>query len=88
MERKRQAAAQLALERGLHRDNIKVESGPGARAEMVEVDDIPTPERAEVAEIFQPTEPADELPRQGPASESTATDSSPGNFVPARLPYF
>lgn len=88
VERKRQAAAQLALERGLHRDNIKVESGPGARAEMVEVDDIPTPERAEVAEIFQLTEAADELSRQGPASENTATNTPPDNFVPARLPYF
>ena len=87
VERKRQAAAQLALERGLHRDNVKVESGPGARAEMVEVDDMSTPERAEVAEIAQLTEPP-ELLRQNLAPENTATDTPRDDFVPARLPYF
>ncbi|KAK6833234.1 hypothetical protein PG987_007928 [Apiospora arundinis] len=46
IERKRQAAAQLALERGLHRDNVQVESVPEAKAEMVEVDDMYAPEQA------------------------------------------
>ncbi len=46
VERKRKAAAQLALQRGLSKDNLAAESVHEVKAEMVEVgsvDEIPEP---------------------------------------------
>jgi hypothetical protein len=97
VNRKRQAAAHLALERGLHRGNVEVESLPETREEMVQVEDIPVSQRTELAEtgfddIPDPTSPR--LPGQNTveaqASASTFAVSEPAgdDFVPARLPYF
>ncbi|KAK8040813.1 hypothetical protein PG994_013820 [Apiospora phragmitis] len=86
VERKRQAAAQLALERGLHRDNMQVESVPEAKAEMVQVDEVYAPaQTAEVLTVGSPPSKPDSMQTQ-----QTPQDPSPPSdeFVPARLPYF
>ncbi|KAK8035638.1 hypothetical protein PG993_010633 [Apiospora rasikravindrae] len=83
VERKRQAAAQLALERGLYRDNMQVGSVPEAKAEVVEVD-----------EVYSPGQTAEVLTVGSPPSDSTQAQQRPqsprprDDFVPARLPYF
>lgn len=90
VERKRQAAAQLALERGLHRDNVQVESVPEAKAEMVEVDEVYAPEQAaEVLTVESSPPPPSPDPRQTQPRPRSPSPSQPGDdFVPARLPYF
>ncbi|KAK8004161.1 hypothetical protein PG990_001970 [Apiospora arundinis] len=90
IERKRQAAAQLALERGLHRDNVQVESVPEAKAEMVEVDDMYAPEQAaEVLTVEYSPPPSPELRQTQPRPQSPTPPPPPSDdFVPARLPYF
>ncbi|KAK7966349.1 uncharacterized protein PG986_000626 [Apiospora aurea] len=89
VERKRQAAAQLALERGLHRDNMQVESVPEAKAEMVEVDEVYAPgQTAEVLTVGSPPSISDSMQtQQRPQSPPPPTPPS-DDFVPARLPYF
>jgi hypothetical protein len=102
VERKRQAAAQLALERGLQRDHIEVESVSEAKAEMVQVNDVPTPEQAELADADDsssiessgaadsPSHPPGPraIESQASASKPVEADPAGGHFVPARLPYF
>ncbi|KAI0122912.1 hypothetical protein BJ170DRAFT_642609 [Xylariales sp. AK1849] len=102
VERKRQAAAQIALERGLQRDDIEVESVPEAKAEIVQVEEILTPEEVELdvaAESDIPAAPTSspspsppdtiaEETRAPLAQESTSSESPVDEFVPARLPSF
>ncbi|KAH7033390.1 uncharacterized protein B0I36DRAFT_362064 [Microdochium trichocladiopsis] len=57
IEQKRHAAAQLALRRGLSREDLTIESVPEARTEMVKVGEIPAPERAVVETIGRSTSP-------------------------------
>lgn len=102
IRRKRQAAAQLALERGLHQDQIEVGSVPESKAEMVRVDKVASPEQAEFVDVGDdveiPFSAADRPHSPGPnTSEGQTSASQAGSsaapaeaedFVPARLPYF
>lgn len=101
VEKKRQAAAELALRRGLSRENLKIESVPEAKSEVVlRVEKAPVPE--EVI-LDQATDDEDDEDEPGAAEEShpapipapmpTPTAIAPAkppqdDFVPARLPYF
>ncbi|KAH9883483.1 hypothetical protein F4778DRAFT_659839 [Xylariomycetidae sp. FL2044] len=93
IEKKRHAAADLALRRGLSRENLQIASVPEAKSEMVEVDAVPLPEQAIMDETTDDEETErrrgstqpDEL-REPPASRST--NQAEEEFVPARLPYF
>ena len=51
VEKKRQAAANLALRRGLSRENLQIESVRGAKTEMFQVEDVPAPISAVVDEV-------------------------------------
>ncbi|KAI1852393.1 hypothetical protein JX265_003840 [Neoarthrinium moseri] len=91
VEKKRQAAAQLALQRGLHRDHVEVESVAEAKPEMVEVEEIPMPEEAELADTESlAAAPTPTAAEEGQTSAPSAGSSDPSgdSFVPARLPYF
>lgn len=99
VERKRQAAAQLATERGLHLENAQVEPKPEVKAaEMVQVDEVTVSEQgqAEVANrtvgdratAGSPPPGPNMTDGQTPAPPDTSSDGSGGGFVPARLPYF
>ncbi|RYP05189.1 hypothetical protein DL764_003969 [Monosporascus ibericus] len=94
LEKKRQAAADLALRRGLSRENLQIASVPEAKTEMVRVEDVHTPESAVIEEVTaddgdveSASEPTlTELhPPETPAAPNKPPDSE---FVPARLPYF
>ncbi|KAI1496770.1 hypothetical protein F5X99DRAFT_399137 [Biscogniauxia marginata] len=93
IEKKRQAAAELALRRGLSRENLAIESVPEAKSEIVEVDVVPVPEHAILDEVTDDEETEDEIgstqnePRPSSAT-STSKDPPDDHFVPARLPYF
>ncbi|KAH8664266.1 hypothetical protein BX600DRAFT_464121 [Xylariales sp. PMI_506] len=96
ISRKREAAAQLALERGLHRQNLEIDSVPEVKAEMVQVslEDRPAPEQAEILRTSADAA-AEPGPNESPTGqrETSATgvpeSDGPGSaFVPARLPYF
>ncbi|KAI1806411.1 hypothetical protein F4811DRAFT_147460 [Daldinia bambusicola] len=89
IEKKRQVAADLALRRGLSRENLQIESVPEAKSEIVEVEHVLVPHEA----VFdkEPDNEQDEMGSQSAEEESQqpqAPDSSEEGFVPARLPYF
>ncbi|KAK7995953.1 hypothetical protein PG991_015420 [Apiospora marii] len=85
--RKREAAARLALRRGLSRENMQVESVAEAKAEIVQVDQVYAPaQAAEVMMAGSPPEPDSRQLQQKPRSPSPPPPSD--DFVPARLPYF
>jgi hypothetical protein len=90
VERKRQAAAQLALERGLHRESIEFGFVTEAKAELVKVEDIPDPEQAELDHAENRTLPPDMAAErtQDSGSPSPKPEPTSDEFVPARLPYF
>jgi hypothetical protein len=97
IRRKRQAAVQLALERGLQQEHVEVGSVPKSKAEMVQVEDIASPKQAEFADVRMPLDAADEpqiaVPNmaeaQASATQADSSSSAPAeDFVPARLPYF
>ncbi|KXJ93238.1 hypothetical protein Micbo1qcDRAFT_161202 [Microdochium bolleyi] len=58
LEQKRHAAAQLALRRGLSREDLTIASVPEERAEIVKVEDVPVPERAVVETISRSRSPS------------------------------
>ncbi|KAI2470843.1 hypothetical protein F4781DRAFT_159644 [Annulohypoxylon bovei var. microspora] len=101
LEKKRHAAADLALRRGLSRENLQIESVREVKSEMIRVEKVPVPEEVvldedtddEQAEVG--TRSVAEERRQSPASAPALLPTSPkptdipqGDFVPARLPYF
>ncbi|KAI0118566.1 hypothetical protein F4776DRAFT_259587 [Hypoxylon sp. NC0597] len=100
LEKKRQAAAELALRRGLSRENLKIESVPEAKSEILRVEKVPVPEEAIIEDTNDRQEEtgngsADENHQQSQAATPTplpksskSTDPSQEGFVPARLPYF
>ncbi|KAI1333677.1 hypothetical protein F5Y15DRAFT_338315 [Xylariaceae sp. FL0016] len=93
VEKKRQAAAELALRRGLSRENLQIESVPEVKSEMVQVDEIPVPEEVildqatddEGAEAgTRSTQDEPQRPAVPPSEDPPTAD----DFVPARLPFF
>lgn len=91
VERKRHAAAQLALERGLKKDDVVPDSVVEAKSEVIHVDDIPEPEAPEhgVIKEDEETEPEANESSTRPVHETTSEAAGPSeDFVPARLPYF
>ncbi|KAI1449955.1 hypothetical protein F5Y02DRAFT_370509 [Annulohypoxylon stygium] len=101
IEKKRHAAAELALKRGLSRENLQIASVREAKSEMVKVEKVPVPEEVildedtddERAEVG--TKSVIEEHHQSPTSTpallptiSKSPDPSQGDFVPARLPFF
>ncbi|EON97507.1 hypothetical protein UCRPA7_6968 [Phaeoacremonium minimum UCRPA7] len=91
VERKRHAAAQLALERGLKKDEVVSESVTETKPEIVHVDDIPEPEEPEqvvVDEAHGDTPGVDETPTQSGRESSSQAAGPSEDFVPARLPHF
>lgn len=94
IEKKRQAAADLALRRGLSRENLQIESVPEAKTEMVQVDEVHAPISAIVDEVTDDEEevqsnkkptPTESHPPEPPVTPTKPPDDG---FVPARLPYF
>ncbi|KAK9774238.1 hypothetical protein AB5N19_13738 [Seiridium cardinale] len=88
VERKRQAAAQLALERGLHRESMDFGFVPEAKPELVTVEDIPVPKQAELDVVESPAASSEATVEEPSISPSQKPDPPAGEFVPARLPYF
>ncbi|KAI1771910.1 hypothetical protein F4818DRAFT_194417 [Hypoxylon cercidicola] len=99
VEKKRMAAADLALRRGLSRENLQVESVPEAKSEIVKVEKVPVATVAVLDEVTDDEEEADtgsgsagevrHLPPAAPLSETRAASETPkDDFVPARLPFF
>ncbi|KAK8136051.1 hypothetical protein PG984_003991 [Apiospora sp. TS-2023a] len=88
VERKRQAAARLALRRGLSRENMQVETVAESKAEIVQVDEVYA--SAQAAEVMMVGSPPPEPDSRQLQQESRSPSPSPPNddFVPARLPYF
>ncbi|KAI1470042.1 uncharacterized protein F4812DRAFT_310918 [Daldinia caldariorum] len=88
IEKKRQVAADLALRRGLSRENLQIETVPEAKSEIVEVEQVLVPHEA----VFDKgLDYEQDETGSGSAEESQqpqAPDSSDEGFVPARLPYF
>ncbi|KAI0835304.1 hypothetical protein F5Y06DRAFT_137774 [Hypoxylon sp. FL0890] len=100
LEKKRQAAANLALRRGLSRENLRIESIPEVKSEILKVEKVPVPQEA----IIEDTNDHQEGVGTGSVEEehhqarvatpptlsigSKSTDPSQGVFIPARLPYF
>ncbi|KAI0914268.1 hypothetical protein F4824DRAFT_108777 [Ustulina deusta] len=88
IERKRQAAANLALRRGLSRENLQIESVAEVKSEIVEVEDIPAPDSAILDDVSNDdrTEAGGRsTPRE---THPPVTSTSQDEFIPARLPHF
>ncbi|KAL7625349.1 hypothetical protein AAE478_004565 [Parahypoxylon ruwenzoriense] len=101
LEKKRQAAANLALRRGLSRENLEIISVPEAKSELFRVETIPVPEEAifdeatddeheQVKVDARSTECGHHHPAPSRLHPNTPTPADPpqDGFVPARLPYF
>lgn len=90
IESKREVAAKLALERGLHRSNVEYGFVPEAKPELIIVNDLPAPEHAELDDAAD-SEPSDQPPSeetQDAAAEAHNSVTPNDEFVPARLPFF
>ncbi|KAI0966710.1 hypothetical protein F4678DRAFT_466310 [Xylaria arbuscula] len=86
--RKRQAAANLALHRGLSRDNLQIESVAEVKSEIIEVEHVPVPNSAILDNVSN-----DDVTKV--SGQSTARETQPpvmptseDVFIPARLPHF
>ncbi|TGJ81140.1 hypothetical protein E0Z10_g7625 [Xylaria hypoxylon] len=91
LEKKRQAAANLALHRGLSRENLRIESVIEVKSEIVQVEHVPTPNSAILDDVSNDniTEAGGRSTPRGPHSPVTSTSQDPqGEFIPARLPHF
>jgi hypothetical protein len=92
IEKRRQAAANLALRRGLSRENLQIESVPEVKSEIIEVEHVPTPDSAILDDVTNNDGVEDGListwsePRSPVISASQ--DSPRDDFIPARLPHF
>ncbi|GAP90570.1 hypothetical protein SAMD00023353_5000600 [Rosellinia necatrix] len=91
IEKKRQAAADLALHRGLSRENLRIESVPGLKSKIVAVNHVPMPDSAIIDHVANDNGPepgetsTPEVPQ--PSAASTSQDLR-NEFIPARLPHF
>lgn len=93
IEKMRQAAADLALRRGLSRENLQIESVPKVKSEIIEVGHVPAPDSAILDHITNNDGVGDEeqltwsdpLP---PPEASTSQDVPEDHFIPAKLPHF
>ncbi|KAI0197121.1 hypothetical protein EV127DRAFT_329401 [Xylaria flabelliformis] len=91
IEKRRQAAANLALHRGLSRENLQIESVPEVKSEIVAIDHVPVPDSAILDDISDEdgTEADERLAPRESRSPVTSTSQGPRDeFVPARLPHF
>ncbi|KAI0490512.1 hypothetical protein F4859DRAFT_10970 [Xylaria cf. heliscus] len=91
IERKRQAAADLALRRGLSRENLQIESVPEVKSEIVSVGHIPVPDSAILDDISDDDETESDRGLAFRDSQSPVMSDSqgpPDEFIPARLPNF
>lgn len=91
IERKRQAAADLALRRGLSRENLRIESVPEVKSEIVAVSHVAIPNSAILDDVsndneaeFEDCPTPDELHTSGTSTSEDTRDV----FIPARLPHF
>ncbi|KAI1649677.1 uncharacterized protein F4817DRAFT_313405 [Daldinia loculata] len=92
VQKKRQIAANLALRRGLSRDNLQIESVQEVKSEIVRVERVMVPQEA----IFDKgSDYGQDEVGSGSAEEEIQQPQSPvpkdppqEGFVPARLPYF
>ncbi|KAI1425902.1 hypothetical protein F5Y12DRAFT_713783 [Xylaria sp. FL1777] len=88
IERKRQAAANLALHRGLSRENLQIESVAEVKSEIVEVEHIPVPDSVILDNVSNDSR-TEAGGRSTPRDISPpATSASQDEFIPARLPHF
>ncbi|KAI5918546.1 hypothetical protein F4810DRAFT_568099 [Camillea tinctor] len=100
IEKRRLAAADLALRRGLSRENLAIESVPESKSEIVEVDVVRVPEQAILDEVTDDEESDDDGDDDArpaathahketyPPTTSTSGNTPDDQFVPARLPFF
>ncbi|KAI0871972.1 hypothetical protein GGS24DRAFT_37518 [Hypoxylon argillaceum] len=92
IERKRQAAADLALHRGLSRENLTIASVPEIRSEIVTVEHIPVPNSVILDDISNDDDGTEDMGRSIPGESHpavTSTSHDPADeFIPARLPQF
>ncbi|KAI1768064.1 hypothetical protein GGR53DRAFT_34109 [Hypoxylon sp. FL1150] len=97
VEKKRMAAADLALRRGLSRENLQVGFIPKAKSEIVKVEKVPVATVAVLDEVTDDEEAdsgsgsageARHPPLAIPSSETRAAETPQDDFVPARLPFF
>lgn len=91
IEKKRQAAANLALHRGLSRENLQIESVPEVKSEIVAVDHVPIADSAILDDISDDDETEADGRLASRESQSPVVSASPSprdEFIPARLPHF
>ncbi|KAI2621582.1 hypothetical protein GGS21DRAFT_535703 [Xylaria nigripes] len=92
IEKKRQAAANLALSRGLSRENLQIALVPEMKSELVEAHHIPMPDSVIFDNVSDNdgAEAGSTLSLSEPNSPATSTSqhSSKDEFIPARLPHF
>lgn len=97
LARKRQAAEQLAIERGLHAGQSTEESIVETKSEPSVVENIPPPAESEAGEevssppIAHKPKDVDSLPAStSPVKETQKSSEEPPQpeFIPARLPHF
>ncbi|KAI2615840.1 hypothetical protein GGR54DRAFT_641931 [Hypoxylon sp. NC1633] len=103
VEKRRHAAAELALRRGLSRENLRIESVPEVKSELHKVEKVLVPEEVildedtddEQEEAGKGSAEEHSNPPQAPTSApapipitTTPTNLPEEGFVPARLPYF
>ena len=87
VEKKRQAAADLALRRGLSRENLQIESvRGGARTEMCQVEDVPAPISAVVDQVTDDEEDQQGQGRKGGSGRVTPATTAPAQQHPQRPP--
>ncbi|KAH8882803.1 hypothetical protein GQ53DRAFT_753336 [Thozetella sp. PMI_491] len=93
-ERQRKAAAQLALERGLSREGLVTGTVAETKADLVHVDEIPTPSVPEYDSVVgidmkaRVEEPKALPPIVDSKLSNGIAPSQRQEFVPARLPHF
>ena len=87
VERKRQAAVRLAVERGLHMEDQSEESVSESKPETPIVEDIPVPPPPEEPQ-GQSTDGATASILEATETEETYKNPPNDSFIPARLPNF
>ncbi|TVY27598.1 hypothetical protein LHYA1_G004048 [Lachnellula hyalina] len=87
VERKREAAAKLAAERGLRKDDV-IEAMAESKTDASVVEAIPAPEDIDIKEAQASDEVSAKSREKEPMSESPPKEPRDQEFVPARLPNF
>ncbi|KAI0411771.1 hypothetical protein EKO27_g8681 [Xylaria grammica] len=91
IEKKRQAAANLALHRGLSRENLQIESVTEVKSEIVQVNHVPIPDSAILDDVSNDDRAETEgrlTPREHHSPVTSTSQDSQDGFIPARLPHF